>query len=59
MIPSVSQIDAIPLATAGEFEMNDKETRTLGSRLYSMNKAGHRRYRTLRDGPLVYVWRIK
>lgn len=59
MIPSLSQIEAIPLATAGEFELSEKETRTLRSRLYAINKAGHRRYRTQREAGLVMVWRIK
>ncbi len=59
MIPSNTEIDAIPLARAGEYELNKKETATLRSRLYSINKAGYKRYRTLREGSLIMVWRIK
>lgn len=59
MIPSVSQIDAIPLAEAGEYDLTDKEVKTLRSRIYSINKAGFKRYRTMREGTLTYVWRIR
>jgi hypothetical protein len=59
MIPSQQQIDAIPKARCGEFELNDKEAQTLRSRLYSINKDGIRRYRTMRDGPYIVVWRMK
>ena len=55
----MTQIEAIPLARAGEFELNERESRTLRGRLYQVNKAGHRRYRTLREGPYIMVWRIK
>lgn len=59
MIPSQAQIDAIPKARCGEFELSDKECQTLRSRLYSINKDGFRRYRTMRDGPYLVVWRMK
>lgn len=59
MIPSLAQIDSIPLAKAGEYELPDKEARTLRSRLYSINKDGIRRFRTMRDGPYIVVWRLK
>lgn len=58
MVPSIADLEAIPKAGAGEYELTGKETRTLRSRLYSMNKVGWRKYRTMREGPLVYVWRI-
>lgn len=58
-IPSESQILAIPLSRGGEFELTERETRTLRSRLYAINKDGIRRYRTMREGNLVTVWRIK
>lgn len=59
MIPSQAQIDAIPKARCGEFELNDKEAQLTRQRLYSINKDGIRRYRTIRDGPFLVVWRIK
>lgn len=59
MIPSQDQIDSIPKALCGEFELNEKEAQTLRSRLYSINKDGIRRYRTMRDGPYLVVWRMK
>lgn len=59
-MPSLGEIEAIPLARAGEYELSDKEVRRLRSRIYSVNanNAAGRRYRTLRDGPLLLVWRI-
>lgn len=57
-VPTLSQLEAIPTAAVGQFELTEKETRTLRSRLYSMNKVGWRKYRTMREGELVYVWRI-
>lgn len=59
MIPNEAQIKKIPLARAGEFELSDKETRTLRSRLYAINKDGIRKYRTTREAPYTLVWRIK
>lgn len=59
MIPSQKQIEAIPLSRAGEFELTDKETRTLRSRLYAINRDGIRKYRTQREAPYTMVWRIK
>jgi hypothetical protein len=59
MVPSIAQIESIPLARAGEFELSDREARTLRSRIYSINKDGIRRYRTMRDGDYIVVWRIK
>lgn len=59
MIPSLAEIERIPKARCGEFELNDKEAKTLRSRLYAINKDGLRRYRTMRDGPYIVVWRMK
>jgi hypothetical protein len=58
-LPSNNDIMAIPLARCAEFELSEKETSTLRRHLYAVNRDGIRRFRTLRDGPLVIVWRIK
>ena len=58
-LPSNDEIARIPLARSAEFELREKEVGTLRRHLYAINKDGYRRYRTLRDGPLVMVWRIK
>lgn len=61
MIPSMAEIQAIPRATAGEYELNDREAQKLRSRLYALNKnnAFGWRWRTMRDGRYILVWRIK
>lgn len=58
-IPSKEVIERIPLSRGGEFELTDKETRTLRSRLYAINRDGICRYRTMREGSIVTVWRIQ
>ena len=60
-VPTDQDINAIPLARAGEYELSDRECKKLRSRIYSLNKgnAAGRRWRTLRDGPILLVWRIK
>lgn len=55
----LQKIERLPVARSGEYELSEKETRTLRSRLYAINKDGIRKYRTMRDGPLVIVWRLK
>lgn len=59
-LPSNDAILAIPRAIAGEFELNHKEAQTLRSRIYSINKnnAAGWRFRTMRDGAYLLVWRI-
>lgn len=56
---TVEGLLAIPLATMGEFEMREDEIARFRRLAYSINKDGIRRYRTLRDGRLLMVWRIK
>lgn len=58
--PTDADIHLIPLARAGEYELSEKEIKRLRSRIYSLNKnnAAGRRWRTLRDGPILMVWRI-
>ena len=60
-MPSEVDILSIPLARAGEFQLSPKECKTLRSRIYSLNKnnAAGRRWRTLRDGDILLVWRIR
>lgn len=59
MVPTDQQIALIPLARAGEFELSDKEIRLTRQRIYGINKDGIRKYRTIREGPILMVWRIK
>jgi hypothetical protein len=61
VMPSSQDIFKIPLATAGEFELSDKEAARLRSQIYSLNKHHVHgwRWRTLRNGPLLLVWRVK
>lgn len=57
-IPTPAEIEAIPYIPVVEFELSDKETATLRRRLYSINRDGLVRYRTLREGNITLVWRI-
>jgi hypothetical protein len=58
--PTEHEVWTLPLARAGVYELSDKEVKTLRGRIYSLNKnnAANRRWRTLRDGPYLLVWRI-
>jgi hypothetical protein len=58
-VPTAAELDMIPLARAGEFELNEKEIRQTRTEIYKINHDGIRRFRTLREGPLLMVWRIK
>ncbi len=58
-MPTDAQLSSIPLARAGEYDLNEKEVITLRRRIYSLNKDGFVRYRTMRQGRLLMVWRIK
>ena len=60
MIPGQDRLETIPLARAGEFELSEREMKTLRSRIYSLNKNHVHgwRWRTLRDGSYLLVWRI-
>lgn len=59
MVPNLSVVDKLRVARSLEFEMNDREARTFRSRLYAINKDGIRRYRTMRDGSYIVIWRLK
>lgn len=57
---TTDRILALPKAVQGEFEMSDKEVERTRRLIYWINKnhpKGHR-YRTMRDGTLLLVWRI-
>lgn len=59
MVPSIAELNTIPLARAGEYELTDAEVRRTRRLLYSLNKQGDRKYRTQREFPYLLVWRIK
>lgn len=52
-------VEAIRVVPITEFELSDKELRQLRAHLYKVNRDGIRRYRTLKEGRVVLVWRIK
>ena len=55
----ITSVEALSAASAAEFEVSDHEVRRIRSFLYSINKDQIRRYRTLREGSFLSVWRIK
>lgn len=59
VVPSSDFLANLPLAHTTEFDLSEKETRQLRYHIYAINKAGYRRFRTLRENGLVLVWRIK
>lgn len=58
-VPTPDQIHSIPLAYPGVYELTDKEMNKTRARIYAINKDAIRRYRTMREGALLFVWRIK
>lgn len=54
----INRVDSLRKANTLELELNDKETRTLRSRLYAINKDGIRKYRTIRERGMLVIWRI-
>lgn len=58
-IPTEAQINSIPLAQPGVFECSDDECRRTRSFLYSINKDGIRKFRTIREAPFLFVIRWK
>lgn len=60
-LPTDQEIMKIPLARHVEWDLTDKEAQRVRSRIYGINKhnAANRRYRTMRDGSLLLVWRIR
>jgi len=57
--PSVDDLHSLPIAASGEFELSDRECKQTRRLIYSINKQGKFRYRTLREGRYLQVWRIK
>ena len=59
-MPTDIELMAIPLAGCGEYELSDIESKRLRTRLYSINKnnAAGWRFRTMREGRLLLVWRL-
>lgn len=58
-VPTDAQLMSIKVAHQGEYELTDKGMRSVRSRIYTMNRDTNRKYRTMREGSLLYVWRIK
>lgn len=58
-LPTNEELNSIPLVHVAEFELSEKEVKTLRRHLYAVNKDGIRRFRTLREHPFILVWRIK
>lgn len=59
-MPTDADLGLIPLSRAGEFELSDRECKRLRSRIYKLNRhnAAGRRWRTMKNGPILMVWRI-
>lgn len=57
--PTVQQIESIPLARSGEYQLSPREVMRTRRLIYGINKDAIRRYRTLLDGSILLVWRIK
>lgn len=60
-MPTDCDLRNIPLARAGEYELSDDEIKLLRQRIYSLNKdnAAGRKLRTMREGSLLIVWRVR
>lgn len=58
-MPSLSVLDMMRVAKTYEYELTEKECKTFRSRIYSINKDGIRKYRTMREGNILVVWRMK
>lgn len=58
--PTERDLNRIPVARHGEYELSDAETAKTRRFIYSLNKdnAAGRRWRTMRERGLLLVWRI-
>lgn len=58
---ALSNMMQLPCAKQGEYELSDHEIERLRRRIYDINKNHPRGYRfkTMRDGRLLLVWRIR
>ena len=59
VLPTDRDLNRMRLSMPTEFQLRPKEVKTLRKRLYSINKDCIRRYRTMLDGDILCVWRIK
>jgi len=61
VMPTREAILSITKAQAGEYELSDRECKQLRAQIYSINKENvvGMRFRTLREGGLLLVWRIR
>lgn len=60
VMPTEADLLALPLAATGEYELSDKETRQLRSRIYALNKNNASfRWRTMRDAPYTILWKLR
>ena len=60
-VPTDQDLLSIPRAAAGEYELSEEEIKKTRARVYSLNKdnaAGYR-WRTMREGRLLMIWKIK
>jgi hypothetical protein len=58
-IPTIAELSNIDVADRGVFELNKKEVAKTRRLIYAINHDNICRYRTLLDGSLLLVWRIK
>lgn len=58
-IPSIAELSNIEVADRGVFELSKKEVAKTRRLIYAINHDNICRYRTLLDGSLLLVWRIK
>lgn len=60
-LPTEDTLLAIPLARSGEYELSAREVKLTRSRIYALNKSHVHgwRWRTLREGRMLLVWRVK
>lgn len=59
--PTLADIIRIERAAQGEYELDERSINTIRRRLYDINKhnvAGFR-FKTMREGRLLLVWRVK
>lgn len=59
VFPSVADLKRMRVAKYNEYEMTDKEVQRFRTLLYSINKQGDMRFRTMRDEGILIVWRFK
>lgn len=58
-MPSVADLKRMRVAKYEEYEMSNKEVERFRRLLYSINKQGQYRFRTMRDEGILIVWRFK